>query len=227
MKFTAFLYKKLVDLLNDRRIVVWYDGEGRFEEFAASFNAPNCEVLSAAESTLKTRRRADEIYRLMNESENPAEAGRCMLIYVPRRRGVTEEEKMRDPFEVYALAGAAFGDTEDQQMESLARQAMPDRAEEITRLFREGRPTIQLLDGLEKTQRYPLLHEVLRTESPTRKPWTRRRAARRNCCGCLRRLWGSSRPAVRRLGSRFETSSPNSCFSASSSSICRGSRPSP
>ena len=54
MKFTAFLYKKLVDLLNDRRIVVWYDGEGRFEEFAASFNAPNCEVLSAAESTLKT-----------------------------------------------------------------------------------------------------------------------------------------------------------------------------
>ena len=167
MKFTAFLYKKLADLLNDRRIVVWYDGEGRFEEFAASFNAPNCEVLSAAESTLKTRRRADEIYRLMNESENPAEAGRCMLIYIPRRRGVTEEEKMRDPFEVYALAGAAFGDTEDQQMESLARQAMPDRAEEITRLFREGRPTIQLLDGLEKTQRYPLLHEVLRTESPT------------------------------------------------------------
>jgi len=28
MKFTAFLYKRLVDLLNDRRIVVWHDGEG-------------------------------------------------------------------------------------------------------------------------------------------------------------------------------------------------------
>ncbi|WP_448382165.1 hypothetical protein [Desulfosoma sp.] len=27
MKFTSFLVKKLVDLLSDRRIVVWYDAE--------------------------------------------------------------------------------------------------------------------------------------------------------------------------------------------------------
>ena len=28
MKFTSFLHKKIVDLLGDRRIVVWYDAEG-------------------------------------------------------------------------------------------------------------------------------------------------------------------------------------------------------
>ncbi|QLA17320.1 PglZ domain-containing protein [Desulfolutivibrio sulfoxidireducens] len=167
MKFTSFLHKKLVDLLNDRRIVVWYDAEGDFKAFAASFNGPNCEVLSAEASVLKTRRRADEVYRLMNESENPVERDRCLLIYIPRRRGATEDEKMRDPFEVYAMAGAAFGDTEDQKIESLARQAMPQKAEEITRLFREGKPDIALLDGLEKTQRWPLLNDVFRTETPT------------------------------------------------------------
>ena len=166
MKFTTFLHKKLVDLLSDRRIVVWYDAEGDFKAFAAAFNGPNCEVLSAEASVLKTRRRADEIYRLMNESENPAERDRCLLIYVPRRRGAGEEEKMRDPFEVYAMAGAPFGDAEDQKIESLARQAMPDKADEITRLFREGKPNIALLDGLEKTQRWPLLNDVFRTETP-------------------------------------------------------------
>lgn len=166
MKFTAFLHKKLIDLLNDRRIVVWYDAEGDFKAFAASFNAPNCEVLSAADSVLKARRRGDEVYRLMNESENPSEAGRNMLIYIPRRRGAGEEERMRDPFEVYALAGAAFGDTEDQKIESLARQAMPQKAEEITRLFREGRPDLTLLDRLGKTQRWPILNEVFHTETP-------------------------------------------------------------
>ncbi len=166
MKFTAFLRKKLIDLLNDRRIVVWYDAEGDFKDFADSFNAPNCVVLSTADSVLKARRRADEIYRLMNESENPDESGRCLLIYIPGRRGATEDEKMQDPFEVYALAGAAFGDTEDQKIESLARQAMPQKAEEITRLFREGQPDVALLDGLEKTQRWPLLNEVFRTETP-------------------------------------------------------------
>lgn len=165
MKFTTFLHKKLVDLLNDRRIVVWYDVEGDFKAFAAAFNGPNCEVLSAEASVLKTRRRADEVYRLMNESENPAERDRCLLIYIPRRRGATEDEKMRDPFEVYAMAGAPFGDAEDQKIESLARQAMPQKAEEITRLFREGKPDIALLEGLEKIQRWPLLNDVFRTET--------------------------------------------------------------
>jgi len=165
MKFTDFLRKKLIDLLNDRRIVVWYDAEGDFKDFAALFNAPNCVVLSTADSVLMARRRADEIYRLMNESEAPAESGRCLLIYIPGRRGTTEDEKMQDPFEVYALAGAAFGDTEDQKIESLARQAMPQKAEEITRLFREGKPDVALLDGLEKTQRRPLIHKVFGTEN--------------------------------------------------------------
>lgn len=71
MKFTSFLHKKLVDLLGNLRIVVRYDTEGDFRSFAAEFIMPNCEVLSAEASVLKTRRRADEIYRLMNEYENP------------------------------------------------------------------------------------------------------------------------------------------------------------
>lgn len=166
MTFTSFLSKRLLDLLNDRRIVIWYDPENDFLEYVAAFNTPNCEVLSAVESVLEVRRRADEIYRLINESENPTDSNRCMLIYLPRRRGSSEEDRMRDPFEVYALAGAAFGDTEDQKLESLARQAMPQKAEEISRLFSEGRPDIALLDRLEKTQRWPLLNKMFHTESP-------------------------------------------------------------
>ena len=38
-------------------------------------------------------------------------------------------------------------------MELLARQAMPDKADEITRMFREGRPDIALLDTLEKSRK--------------------------------------------------------------------------
>jgi hypothetical protein len=167
MRFTSFLHKKLVDILNDRRIVVWYDAERDFGTFAKTFQARNSEVLSAEESVLRTRRRADELYRLMNESGNADERDRCLLIYVPRRRGATEEEKMRDPFEVYAMAGASFGDTEDQKMESVARQAMPEKANDITRLFREGKPDIALLDTLETTWHWPLLNGVFRTETPS------------------------------------------------------------
>lgn len=166
MMFTSFLYKKLGDLLNERRIVVWYDDEKNFKEFVGALNIPNCEILTAEASTLKTRRRADEIYRMMNESSESVERDRCLLIYIPHRRGITEEAKMLDPFEVYAIAGTAFGESEDQKIESLARQAMPNKIEEISRLFREGKPDIKLLDELEKTQRWPVLNDVFHTETP-------------------------------------------------------------
>ena len=166
MNFSAFLHKRLCDLLAERRIVVWYDPDGVFTEFLAGFNAPRCILASAADSILKSRRTADEVYRRMNEADDPEEARRNLLIYVPWKRGGTEEERRRDPFEVHALAGEAFGDTEDTGFESLARQAMPDRADEISRMFQEGRPSIALLDGLDKSQRYPVVREVLGTESP-------------------------------------------------------------
>jgi len=163
MKVSSFLQKRLFELLEERRIVVWYDGEGDFESFVSTFKAPGCEVLSAADSILKTRRRSDEIYMKMNESDDHAERERSLLIYVPRHRGASEDDKRRDPFEVYAVAGTAFGDSEDEKLKSLARQAMPEKVDEIDRLFREGKPDIALLDGLEKSHRWPLLNDVFDT----------------------------------------------------------------
>jgi hypothetical protein len=166
MKFSDFLRKQLKNQLEMRRIVVWYDAEGVFKEFAATFEAPNCEVLFTEPSVLKARRRADEVYRGMVESGEPRKAGKTMLIYCRQRRGTSEDEKMLDPFEVFALAGDAFGDEEGERLESLAKQAMPEKAAEITRLFAEGRPTIQLLDDLESTAGYPVLRLVFGTETP-------------------------------------------------------------
>lgn len=169
MSVSDFLQKRLQNLLDERRIVVWYDGERAFTGFVRSFITPSCIVVSAAESTLRTRREAEAVYRKLNESDNPAEARANLLLYVPRSRGATFEEQQRDPFEVFALAGTAFGDTEGDRLESLARQAMPERADEITRLFAEGRPSLALLDRLESVQRWPLLREALETESPAGK----------------------------------------------------------
>jgi hypothetical protein len=166
MTLSAFLQNRLVELLNERRIVVWYDGERAFEEFVQSFKAPSCVVVSASSSTLIARRQAEAIYRKMNESENLAEAQANLLIYIPRPRGTTSEARQRDPFEVFALAGVAFGDTEVEQLASLARQAVPERADEIDRLFAEGSPSLDFIDRLESVRRWPLLREALGTESP-------------------------------------------------------------
>lgn len=210
MTFTEYLRSRLVDMLNNKRIVVWYDPVGHFAEFYSSFEAPSCVKLSVAESLLRARRRADEVYRGMNESEDPATARRNLLIYVSYARGIDEDSKMSDPFEVFALAGTAFGDTEDQLMESLARQAAPERADEIARLFREGKPTVALLDSLEEAHLYPLLNRIVGTESSVETIALAlcdeaKSAAIETTPGCLQELLRLLKAAI-----GFEPENPNS-----------------
>lgn len=76
-----------------------------------------------------------------------------------------EEERCRDPFEVFAVCGAAFGDKPDETVQSLARQAMPDRTAEIDRVFEQGEPTLVMLDGLKAGMSYPLVKDCLGTDS--------------------------------------------------------------
>ena len=166
MSLTSYLTKHLLALLEEHRIVVWYDREDAFGDFASAFRAPACRVVMATNSTLQARRDAESIYRKMNEAADHAEARANMLIYLPRSRGSMLEARQRDPFEVFALAGTAFGDGEAELLQSLARQAMPEHVLEIDRLFAEGRPTVAVLDSLESGQRWPLIREALETESP-------------------------------------------------------------
>ena len=166
MSLTSHLNKRLIDLLEEYRIVVWYDREDAFKEFAAAFRAPGCKVVLATASTLRARRDAESVYAKMNESDNHAESRANLLLYVPLARGATPEARQRDPFEVFALSGCAFGDNEAELLQSLARQAMPDHVSAIDRLFAEGKPTLALLDGLESGEQWPLIWEALETESP-------------------------------------------------------------
>ena len=166
MKLKAYINNKLSELLERHRIVVWYDASGDFKKHYDKFSFSNTAVLSTENSTLRTRREVDEVYINLLESGETNEANKKMLIYNPVRRGIGDEARRSDPFEVYALIGAAFGDTEGQTLISLARKAMPEMAAEINRLFEESDPDLDLLDGLEEGHSYPLLKEFLGTETP-------------------------------------------------------------
>ena len=164
MRLTEYLHKTLVDHLNERRIVVWYDGERAFGDFVRQFSAPHCHVVLAEPSALLARREAEAIYRQMDESNQPAEANANLLIYISHVRA-PEDNRTQDPFEVFAQAGIVFGEAESERLPSLARAAMPELIEQIDTLFLTGQPTLALLDRLKLTSAYPLVEQALGTQS--------------------------------------------------------------
>jgi len=163
VKVSTFVKRTIQGYVDRHRVVVWYDAEGVFASLAAELELRDCVVVSASESRLEARRRADEVFLELCSKAGGAPG---LLIYAPQVRGVQETERVADMFECFAVAGTAFGDQESEQVQSLARQAMPEAADEIDRLFREGRPTLRMLDGLEKSGGYPLVKQALGTQTP-------------------------------------------------------------
>jgi len=164
MKVSKHIRDLISSKLDIARVVVWYDGERAFGDFVQGFSAPNCRVVSAQESRLRARREAEAIYRQLNASESLATSNANLLIYLPFKRS-TDDARLQDPFEVFAVAGDTFGDEESEQLASLAYQALPDMADQIERLFREGRPTLTMLNRLERGATYPLVKQALGTQS--------------------------------------------------------------
>jgi hypothetical protein len=124
-------------------------------------------VLDGRDSVYEARRSADQMLMALTAAEpgNPDRNVR-LLVYLPYARAASfDVGKRDDPFEAYAIMGASFGDDPSHTLQSLARQAMPDLAAEIDRLFAESTPTLQVLEGLRKGQSYPTLKATFQTES--------------------------------------------------------------
>ncbi len=168
MSLQTYIIEQVRRRLTSRQIVVWFDSMGDLSGVLPAFlNDQNCCVLDGRSSVYEARRRADEALMSMTAAEpgNPARDAK-LLIYLPYARAASfDVGKRDDPFEAYAIMGASFGDDPSHTLQSLARQAMPDLAAEVDRLFAESKPTLQVLEGLQKGQSYPTLKATFQTES--------------------------------------------------------------
>ncbi|MES2639725.1 MAG: PglZ domain-containing protein [Myxococcota bacterium] len=162
MKVSAYIVNRLHDLVNDHRVVVWYDPSRAFADLVDNFGIEGVDVVDASTSLLAARRIADEKLARMNELGADR---RCLVVYLPAARPVEERTRMRDPFESFAMLGAAFGANEGESLLALARAALPGRVSEIERMFREGRPSLAVLDRLDAGDNFPVIRAALGTDN--------------------------------------------------------------
>lgn len=162
MKLTNYINNIIRQKLEISRILVWFDGDEIFKDLVPTIAAANCVVINAKTSQLEARKKLDAVYQNNLNSSQPDRKN--ILVYLPVARR-TGDARLQDPFELYAALGETFGDRESEQLKSLAIQAMPEFSEQIERLFREGKPTLEMLDRLEQTTSYPLIRQALGTEA--------------------------------------------------------------
>jgi hypothetical protein len=150
-------------LLREQGVLVVYDPDRRYRDICGSMTSGDVVVVDASDSSIESR---DPALAAL-PSVVPLGAGhRDLLIYVPKRLPISNEDKQIDPFAAYGAFGAVFPDGDGHAYLSLCLRARPDHGTEIRRLFdQDPSPAFDLIDNIGGGLNWPTLRFLLRVES--------------------------------------------------------------
>ena len=164
MNITKFIQNHtLLPRLKQNGVLVVYDPEKRYHEMCLGFADDNFEVIDASEGSITSRAAGMAALQAMGKPNTKLEG---LLVYVPVKVPVTDEEKQRDPFAVYGACGGVFPDSDGDEYLSLCLKAKPDHATEIRRIFaNDPNPDFAVIDAVGGGGGWPTLQALLKVES--------------------------------------------------------------
>lgn len=162
MNISEFIKHNLRRRLDVSGCLIVYDQDKLFLDAVKGLADQRCVVVDASDSIILAREQAMAAWlKLAVAGKEPHQ----LVVYVPCRRPETDEEKYRDPFQVFALGGAAFPSGDGDSYLALCRKAKPDHAQKIEELFRSGPPDFATIDNVGAGHHWPKLKSLLGVES--------------------------------------------------------------
>ena len=165
MSIAAFIRETIfLPRLMEAGCMVVYDPDGRYQSVCSSLEDKKIRVVNASNSSIKSRLAAIEALQNIGRPKSTLDA---LLVYVPKRRSETDEEKQNDPFSIYGEAGAVFPRDDGDEYLSLCLRAKPDNSTEIRRVFASSPsgPAFSVIDAIGGGSSWPQLRSALRVES--------------------------------------------------------------
>ena len=148
--------------LRKASVLAVYDPDHRYRDLCHALADPDTLVVDASESSIEAREAAMLALAALGRPKHP----KAMLVYVPAKPPVTDEDRQTDPFAVYAACGAIFPDSDGDGYESLCLKAKPDHTTEIRQLFAGNpSPSFALIDNIGGGLSWPTLRTCLQAES--------------------------------------------------------------
>jgi hypothetical protein len=164
MKIKEFIQNELLlPRLNSALALVVYDPDQRYRELCLELATDKRIVIDAGESSIESREAALATLRKLGEQHSPLE---WMLVYVPAKRPLKDEQRQLDPFALYEACGAIFPDGDGDDYLNICLRAKPDYTTEIRRLFDDNpSPSFEMVDAIGAGASWPQLQATLKVES--------------------------------------------------------------
>jgi len=164
MKIAEFIQSQVVlPRLKLNGVLAVYDPDRRYRELCLNLKTENIRVIDATESSITSRAAALETLSELGQPNPPIEG---ILVYIPAKAPLSDEEKQRDPFAIYGALGEAFPEGDGDEYLSLCLKAKPDHATEIRRIFRDNpNPSFAVIDAVSSGAGWPTLQALLKVES--------------------------------------------------------------
>jgi hypothetical protein len=158
-----FIQKELLSRLKKAAVLVVYDSDRRYRELCLALADGSRIVIDATESGIESREQAMLALTSLGNAQPPAND---VLICVPTRKPVDDEQKQIDPFASYAEAGAVFPQDDRDEFFSLCLLAKPDSATELRRVFSDNpKPSFAVIDSVGGGMNWPQLRATLKVQS--------------------------------------------------------------
>jgi hypothetical protein len=148
---------------SDARVLVVYDAERRYRDLCLSLANDELQVVDASESGIESRDAAMQSFVSLG-SGGGSPAG--LLIYVPAKAPMSEEDSQRDPFSIYSVCGATFPNGDGDEYQNLCLKAKPDQQTAIRKIFAENaNPEFSVIDQVGGGSGWPNCQAVLNADS--------------------------------------------------------------
>jgi hypothetical protein len=162
MKIADYIQDQFRQRVEVHTCLVIYDPKQRYRDLAKGLANEWVMVVDVSDSIILGREQAmDAWVRLALTKDQPQH----LVVYVPAKSPESEEEKCRDPFQVFAIGGAAFPEGDGDSYLSLCRRAKPDQAAKIEALFKTAEPDFTTIDNVGGGHDWPKLRSLLGVDS--------------------------------------------------------------
>lgn len=164
MTIKTFIQQEIfLPRLKQNGVLVVYDPDQRYREICLESRTEKLRVIDVSESSISSRAAA---LGALNEFGQPNPSIDGILVYIPTKPPLTDEEKQRDPFAIYGACGAVFPEGDGDEYQSLCLKAMADYATEIRRIFKDNpNPSFAVIDAVGGGVGWPNLQALLKVES--------------------------------------------------------------